>query len=59
VELGLNDYVDYDLMFTKLFLQPLEEVTIPIKWTTEKVSTLDFFLKRQIKIDNPAEVCDT
>jgi DNA polymerase elongation subunit (family B) len=58
-ELGLDAYVDYDLMFQKLFLQPLEEVTIPIKWHTEKVSTLDFFLQRQITLDNAEEVVQT
>ena len=36
-------FVDYDLMFEKTFLAPLETVCQSIKWSTEEVSSLDDF----------------
>ena len=44
VEFGLNDYIDYDLQFEKSFLEPIKVILDCMKWSTEKVSTLeDFF----------------
>jgi DNA polymerase elongation subunit (family B) len=43
-ELGLHDYIDYDTQFEKAFLEPIKIILNCMKWTTEKVSTLeDFF----------------
>ena len=43
-ELGLDNYIDYDLQFDKAFLEPIKVILDCMKWTTEKVSSLeDFF----------------
>jgi DNA polymerase elongation subunit (family B) len=42
-ELGLDDYIDYDTQFNKSFLEPIKSILNSMKWTTEKVSTLDDF----------------
>jgi DNA polymerase elongation subunit (family B) len=43
-ELGLDNYIDYDLQFEKAFLEPIKVILDCMKWTTEKVSNLeDFF----------------
>jgi DNA polymerase elongation subunit (family B) len=42
-ELGLNDYIDYDMQFNKSFLEPIKSILNSMKWTTEKVSSLDDF----------------
>jgi hypothetical protein len=43
-EMGLDEYIDYDLQFDKAFLEPIKIILDCMKWTTEKVSTLeDFF----------------
>lgn len=43
-ELGLQDYIDYDMQFDKAFLEPIKIILDCMGWTTEKVSTLeDFF----------------
>ena len=42
-EFGLTEYLDYDTMFTKGFLDPLQAVLDTIGWKTEKVATLDSF----------------
>jgi DNA polymerase elongation subunit (family B) len=43
-ELGLIQYVDYDLQFQKAFMSPIEPVLEAIGWTAEKVVSLeDFF----------------
>jgi DNA polymerase elongation subunit (family B) len=43
-ELGLDNYIDYDLQFEKAFLEPIKVILDCMKWTTEKVSSLeDFF----------------
>jgi len=43
-EFGLQEYIDYDLQFEKAFLEPIKVILNCMKWTTEKVSTLeDFF----------------
>ena len=43
-EFGLHEYLDYDMMYTKGFIDPLKGILDTIGWKTEKVSTLeDFF----------------
>ena len=43
-ELGLEDYVDYDIQFTKGFLDPLKIILNAIGWESEKTASLmDFF----------------
>ena len=44
-EFKLHDYVDYDLMFNKVFLEPLNSITEKIDWSTEKKNSIeDFFV---------------
>ena len=42
-ELGLNDYVDYDTQFQKVFLSPIENILEALGWSAEKRDTLDDF----------------
>ena len=42
-EFGLTPYLDYDMMFTKGFIDPLQAILDVIGWKTEKVNTLDAF----------------
>jgi DNA polymerase elongation subunit (family B) len=43
-ELGLNDYIDYDTQFEKVFLSPIENILEALGWSSEKVNTIeDFF----------------
>jgi hypothetical protein len=42
-EFNLEDYIDYDLQFSKSFVEPLGVILDKIGWTTEKVSTLESF----------------
>jgi DNA polymerase elongation subunit (family B) len=43
-ELGLHDYIDYDLQFEKVFLDALQIVIQPLGWKTQEESSLeDFF----------------
>lgn len=43
-ELGLNDYIDYDVQFEKVFLSPIENILEALGWTSEKINTIeDFF----------------
>jgi len=42
-ELGLTQYVDYNLMFDKAFLEPLKAVLGAIGWSVERQATLDLF----------------
>ena len=44
-EFGLNEYVDYDMMFEKTFLESVKGLADALKWNTEKKCTLeDFFV---------------
>jgi DNA polymerase elongation subunit (family B) len=42
-ELGLEEYVDYDLQFEKSFIEPLRTILNCIGWSIEKKTTLDSF----------------
>lgn len=42
-ELGLHEYIDYELQFDKTFKDPLKIVTDVIGWNLEKTNTLDAF----------------
>ena len=44
-ELGLNEYVDYNLQFGKTFLNPLRPILSIIGWEEKQTNSLDnFFL---------------
>ena len=53
-ELGLNQYVDYDLQFSKSFLEPLKIILDSIGWSVEKTIEIGGFLcmKDQYTIDD-------
>lgn len=43
-EMGLDNFIDYDVQFGKAFLEPVKVILDCLGWTTEKTSTLeDFF----------------
>ena len=43
-EFNFNSFIDYDIMYQKGFLDPLQGILDPIGWKTEKQATLfDFF----------------
>jgi DNA polymerase elongation subunit (family B) len=43
-ELNLNDYIDYDVQFEKVFLNPMTTILETIGWSHEKINNLeDFF----------------
>lgn len=41
-ELGLDKHIDYELQFTKSFLEPVKVILDTIGWRPEKVNTLEF-----------------
>ena len=42
-EFGIDQYIDWDKMFTKQFMSPLEKMANPINWNLVKQSNLDDF----------------
>jgi len=42
-ELGLIQYIDYDIMYDKSFIDPLRSILECIGWRTEQTATLDEF----------------
>ena len=42
-EFNLHQYIDYDEMFTKSFLEPLRFIVNAIGWNFERKATLDEF----------------
>ena len=42
-ELGLDQYIDYDTQFDKVFLKPLEIVLESLGWSGKKVDTIEAF----------------
>ena len=44
-EFGLDNYIDYQTQFEKVFLGPIEPILDALGWKTEKINTLeDFFV---------------
>ena len=41
--LGLEQYIDYETQFDKVFLSPIEHIIEALDWTSEKQDTLDLF----------------
>ena len=42
-ELGINNYIDYDLQFNKTFVEPLKLILDAVGWSAEEQLTLDSF----------------
>ena len=42
-EFGLQEFIDYDVQFSKAFLDPIKVVLDCMGWTTEKINTLESF----------------
>lgn len=42
-ELGLDDYIDYDMQFEKSFLDPMKSILDKIGWKTERIATLEAY----------------
>ena len=42
-ELGLDKYIDYDLQFSKAFVEPLKAILDAIGWNVEKTVNLELF----------------
>ena len=42
-DLGLHQYIDYNLQFEKVFLSPIENIIGALGWSSEKRDTLDDF----------------
>jgi DNA polymerase elongation subunit (family B) len=42
-ELGLEQYIDYETQFNKVFLSPIEHIIEALGWTSEKTDNLDLF----------------
>ena len=46
-EFGLDKQVDYDLQFSKSFLDPFKVIMDTIGWQPEKVASLEFLFDEQ------------
>jgi len=44
-EFKLQEYIDYDIMFQKTFLDPMSFILNSIGWTTEKTASLEAFFE--------------
>ena len=42
-EMGLDEFIDYDMQFNKAFLEPIKIILDCMGWKTEKTSSLDGF----------------
>jgi hypothetical protein len=42
-QLGLDQYIDYDMQFDKSFVEPIKTILDAIGWQVEKRATLDAF----------------
>ena len=42
-EFGLHEFIDYDMQFTKSFLEPIKVILDCIEWSTEKSNSLESF----------------
>ena len=42
-ELGLDQYIDYETQFEKVFLSPIENILGAIGWSSKKIDTLESF----------------
>ncbi len=42
-ELNLHKYIDYDLQFEKVFLDPMKNILDVIHWSIEKKSSISAF----------------
>jgi DNA polymerase elongation subunit (family B) len=42
-EFGLQEFIDYDVQFSKAFLDPIKVVLDCMGWSTEKINTLESF----------------
>lgn len=42
-EFELEQYIDYETQFEKVFLKPMDTIVNAVGWSTEKISTLDDF----------------
>ena len=42
-EFGLTEYIDYDTMYNKSFIEPMKMILDVIGWRTEKAAQLDLF----------------
>ena len=44
-EFGLQEFIDYDVQFSKAFLEPIKVVLDCMGWSTEKINTLESFFE--------------
>ena len=44
-EFGLQQFIDYDVQFSKAFLEPIKVVLDCMNWSTEKINTLESFFE--------------
>ena len=44
-EFGLTDFIDYDKMYNKAFIEPMKLILDTIDWRTEKTAQLDMFFQ--------------